>query len=94
MDYNRNYFNVYVATVINEMKKRGINFQEKYWDEICWFCTDDVLITGVLRYPEHNNRYLKQCYYNLQEKYDRGIISEEEFEKIWQNCNEIVRELM
>jgi len=26
--------------------------------------------------------YLKQCYYNLQEKYDCGGISEEEWEKI------------
>ena len=86
MDYNRNYFCAYVATVTNEMKKRGIKFQEKYWDEICWFCTDDVLITGVLHYPEHNDRYLKQCYYNLQEKYDRRIITKEEFEKIKEVC--------
>jgi hypothetical protein len=27
----------------------------------------------------HNDRYLLQCYYNLQEKYDCGGITEEEF---------------
>lgn len=36
-----------------------------------------------MRYPEHNDRYLTQCYYNLQEKYDRRIISNEEWEKIY-----------
>ena len=30
----------------------------------------------------HNHRYLKQCYYNLQEKFDCGGISEEEWIKI------------
>lgn len=33
-------------------------------------------------YPEHNKRYLTQCYYNLQEKYDRGIITKDEWLKI------------
>ena len=30
----------------------------------------------------HTNRYLKQCVYNLQEKYDRGGITQEEWNKI------------
>lgn len=34
-------------------------------------------------FPEwHNRRYLRQCYYNLQEKYDCGGISEAEWELI------------
>lgn len=33
----------------------------------------------------HNNRYLKQCYYNLEEKYDRGGIPENEWLKIFAN---------
>lgn len=36
-------------------------------------------------YPEHNDRYLKQCYYNLQEKADRGIITKEEWKLIHKN---------
>lgn len=43
------------------------------------FCNNEYIKEN---YPEHNNRYLKQCYYNLQEKYDRGIITEEEWKKI------------
>lgn len=82
-DYNRNYFTVYVFSVISEMKKRNIKYQEKYWDEICWFNTQDVLITGVLHYPEHNDRYLRENLYNLEEKFSRGIISKEEWQKIY-----------
>mgnify|MGYP003508851612 CR=1 FL=1 len=33
----------------------------------------------------HNNRYLKQCYYNLEEKYDRGGIPENEWIIIFAN---------
>lgn len=82
MDYNRRYFDVYVLAIIMEMIKRGIKYQYKYHDEISLFCMEDKLITGVLHYPEHNERYLKQCFYNLEEKFDRGIISKEEWEKI------------
>ena len=28
----------------------------------------------------HNTRYLRQCYYNLEEKWDRGGITDDEFE--------------
>ena len=30
----------------------------------------------------HNDRYLMQCYYNLQEKHDCGGISDDEWQKI------------
>ena len=30
----------------------------------------------------HNDRYLTQCYYNLQEKYDCGIVSADAWAKI------------
>lgn len=33
----------------------------------------------------HNNRYLKQCYYNLEEKYDRGGIPDDEWMRIFAN---------
>ena len=37
-----------------------------------------------LKYKEHNDRYLLQCFYNLQEKYDRGQkdYSQEEYQKL------------
>lgn len=73
------YFNTYVIRVIDELKKRNINYNCKYYNEINDFCGHTV-IKG--NYSEHNDRYLKQCYYNLQEKYDRGIITKEEWQKI------------
>ena len=33
----------------------------------------------------HNNRYLRQCYYNLEEKYDRGGIPDGEWMHIFAN---------
>ena len=35
-----------------------------------------------LFYNWHTDRYLIQCLYNLEEKYDRGGISQEEWDKI------------
>ena len=43
------------------------------------FCNDEF---SFEHYPEHNDRYLRQCYFNLQEKYDRGIITFDEWKKI------------
>ena len=81
MDYQKSGFYVYVCRVCNEMEKRNIKFQKKFLDEIEYFCLFNQG-NAMFNYPEHNDRYLKQCYYNLQEKYDRGIISEYEWAKI------------
>lgn len=75
-------FHNYVTHICVEMKKRDINFKSKYYKEIADFCWDGKDFYWKRFYPEHNDRYLKQCYYNLQEKYDRGIITKEEWEKI------------
>ena len=37
----------------------------------------------------NNDRYLTQCYYNLQEKYDCGGITEQEWEKINKRVKDI-----
>lgn len=81
MEHDRSFFFRYVENVRDEMCDRCINFQNKYFIEIMEFCENNDNKVYDL-YPEHNNRYLKQCYYNLQEKYDRGIISEEEWKRI------------
>ena len=79
MKHDDEYFTKYVDLVRSEMGRRCIKYQNKYFSEmICFFGFD----SKYKNYPEHNNRYLKQCYYNLQEKYDRGIITDEEWQKI------------
>ena len=80
--YPKYYFMHYVTKIVNELEKRNIRFQKKYLKELIFFCNGYPLISVLDGYKEHNNRYLKQCYYNLQEKYDRGIITQEEWNKI------------
>lgn len=84
MDHDKSLFYTYVYLVVKEMINRGIKYQEKYLEEIYQFCYEDTKNSGVYltNYPEHNERYLKQCYHNLEEKYDRDIITTEEFTKI------------
>ena len=79
MNYNRAYFLSYVLEVVKEMEKRKIKYNQKYLEEIKAFCgleTDlENKTFNYLTYQEHNERYLRQCYYNLQEKFDRDIIN-------------------
>lgn len=75
MDYPKYFFFGYVTSVVNEMERRRIKYNEKLYKEIGRFC---VGMTGN-HYPEHNDRYYEQCFYNLQEKFDRGIITLDEY---------------
>ena len=79
MNYNKSYFLNYTNSIAFEMWNRSIKFQNKYYDEIADFCGNEIF--GEL-YKEHNDRYFAQCYYNLEEKHDRGIITDEEWQKI------------
>lgn len=81
MNYDKSYFNHYFLDVAVEMAKRNIKRNSQYIVEINEFCNDDYKLEY---YEEHNDRYLRQCYYNLQEKYDRGIITFDEWKKIKQ----------
>ena len=79
MKYDKIYFLNYVDLVLEEMKKRNIKYNFDLYNEIYNFCISNKIVNN---YPEHNDRYLRQCLYNLQEKYDRGIINQEEWDKI------------
>lgn len=81
---NKQAFYDYCHDIAEEMKKMNIKFQEKYLLEIFDFCENEIdyLILNKSIFKEHNDRYLKQCLYNLQEKADRGIITQEEWQKI------------
>lgn len=78
------YFGQYVKNVIKEFTKRGIKYNDDLYYELCLFSNVSYVNIGNsnINYPEHNDRYLKQCLYNLQEKADRGIIIQEEWQKI------------
>ncbi len=72
----------YVWDLCCELEERNIKYQEKYLNEISTFTNGCGLPDLIKGYEQHNDRYLKQCLYNLQEKADRGIITKEEWQKI------------
>lgn len=86
LEYSKWHFSWYTMLVITEMRNRGykvdanrfdkwIDWQEDWKEEF----KPEKLFEGW-----HNDRYLWQCYYNLQEKYDCGGITEEEWSRIEQ----------
>lgn len=80
MYHDKDYFMSYIIMLVSEMINRDIKYNNKYYSEIADFCDSDA--TDFSYYPEHNNRYLQQCYYNLQEKADREIITKDEWRLI------------
>lgn len=81
-DYDKELFLNYVYKVVKEMKSRKIKFNNDLFDDIFIFCNPEnnwVHYEQIPNYPEHNDRYLLQNYYNLQEKFDRNIISADDW---------------
>lgn len=78
LDYPIEHFHYYAGMIHDEILNRG--YECEYSKFVKWIhisenhCTYNQLFKGW-----HNERYLKQCLYNLQEKYDCGGISEEEY---------------
>lgn len=84
MNYPIGHFITYsIDYVVNEMKNRGYKVDtNKFWKH---FSIGDGFIIpdkDELFSDWHNERYFQQCYFNLQEKYDCGGITESEWLKI------------
>ena len=86
-DYPREHFISYAFWVRQEMTRRGYRTMDSVWDKI--YCTREtdygeieILPIEELFPGWHNDRYLEQCYFNLEEKYDCGGVAQEWFEKI------------
>lgn len=79
----------YYTEVMFKICKRGYNINTKYDKALVELIKNKSKnLFDNKKFEEDNDRYLKQCLYNLQEKYDRKIISEEEWEPIdefWQH---------
>lgn len=89
LDYSVREFIFYSITVHNEMKVRGMKPNKKKAEELFNFKHDsfadlqeDPRGLDDLYIFWHEKRYLTQCFYNLQEKFDCGIISAGEFMEI------------
>lgn len=82
---NLNSFVAYSYMVRQEMSMRGYRTMENVWTKIVSIVDTNIwknLEIEDIFEKEHNERYFVQCYYNLQEKYDRGGISENDWKKI------------
>lgn len=93
-DYDETDLYRYSLLVLNECKRRGYKVNGDKMK--AYFAAHNVLGTSVFyNRPfagKMTDRYLTQCYFNLQEKYDCGGVSEEEWQKIEQRARKRVWE--
>ena len=83
MNYDLKHFYTYGLYVCMEMIHRGYKCDSRKFDQ--YFIGGELVKDFSELFNEHNNewhneRYLDQCYYNLQEKFDCGGMSIEEWE--------------
>ena len=69
-DYPKSELFNYSSLVIEEMFNRGYKTHFKNFDK--YFNEPISSFTTMPFEHHHDNRYLIQCFYNLQEKFDRG----------------------
>ena len=88
MDYDLKHFYTYGLYVFIETEHRDYKCNlrkfDQYFKDGKIVKTFDELFDGW-----HNERYLDQCFYNLQEKFDCGGMSEEEWEKVSKKYYEV-----
>lgn len=83
LDYDYDHFISYAYYVREEMTKRGYRTMNSVWNKIVLLKTDYKLLPLKDIYPqEMNNTYWTICYYNLMEKWLRGGIKNEDWNKI------------
>lgn len=86
--YEKDDLLVYSLKVTKELEHRGINIK-KFDNFVNYFkgYTYRKYIKSEAPFIfHHNERYLRQCFYNLQEKFDRGQkdFSKEQYRKLLQ----------
>lgn len=86
--YNKSHYYNFCCMVCNEMFRRGFDVSEETKAKLFEYVAEEERQVGAsiphfqLFEGWHNDRYLVQCFYNLQEKFDCGVITKEEWEKI------------
>lgn len=87
MDYPLSHFCYYSNLIASELQKRGYSID---WSKFSKWLKDKEVAAetpyaikrSLLFAGWHTDEYLKQCYYNLEEKHDRGGITDADWEKI------------
>lgn len=94
MNFHPYHLFAYSSRVVAELHGRGYRadferFRDRYKDAFGDRCYTKVsyfdLFAGWM-----NDRYLTQNYYNLQEKYDFGAITDEEWDRIEKRYRELI----
>lgn len=94
-EYPKEDLYLYTEKVLKEMQKRQIRIKSyknanNYFEEL--YSKTNKLSINIPFPNHHTDRYLLQCFYNLQEKYDRGQknFTKEQYEKL---CDFVNKEL-
>ena len=90
LTYSSRFLINYSHMVIREIENRRFKINKKSYDNFCknfikvsrYWGTPYKDLGEELYHGWHNDRYLRQCLFNLQEKYDCGGISEDEWKVI------------
>ena len=96
MDYDLQEFRDYCNMVLYEMicnrgyeiSAQTVNKLETYID----FNVDSEVIKNNIFNKWHTDKYLLQNYYNLEEKYDCGSVTEEEWIKYKNGCIKLLND--
>lgn len=82
-DYPLNEFYVYTRLIYAELCTRGYSPRwDAFWTPYYDMARSTPTMPASIFADWHTDRYLRQCLYNLQEKYDCGVITENEWQKI------------
>lgn len=90
-NYDIIFLYYYFMEVCNEMSKRKINMKKSYNDEIINIVCNKSSNQQNQIFKEDNIEYLTICYWNLYEKYIRGAISYEDWQKIKNKYQEVIK---
>ena len=96
LDYPSSDFRVYSYLVMIEMKNRGYKVQS--FEKFCDFYKQwednrknpPMSFAKGIFFNWHNDRYLLQCYRNLQEKHDCGGVPDDEWMRFLARVSELL----
>lgn len=97
MDYPISHFLTYALMVQTECGERGYKIKPysfwRYFPDTTWIVPlKRKTETKDIFWSWHTRRYMDQCVANLSEKFDRGGIPEEDWNKLWLHYQDIVME--
>ena len=98
LEYPQIHFIEYCNRILREMKRRGYKINRSSYERLVDnmklgqenYRVDGIILANNIFSDWHNERYLRQCFYNLQEKYDRGGMTDEEYYKLSDKFNKLI----